>query len=174
VSARFEDALQRVLRAVMERRGWTPRVTASIGYGGPNGVRVFARVLLAPPGERDAPPVRQPVTPRGWRSMLTIPAAGTVVTVMIGGTAQALTSDRGGYVHDEVVVQLTPGWHAALVTVSGRQPVSSRVRVVDAQATHGVVSDIDDTIVVTWLPRPLLAAWNTSSFVSMPAGQSLG
>lgn len=43
----------------------------------------------------------------------------------------------------------------------GRDPVSSRVRVVGEHETDGVVSDIDDTIVVTWLPRHLLAMWNT-------------
>jgi phosphatidate phosphatase APP1 len=40
-------------------------------------------------------------------------------------------------------------------------PVVARVRVVDAQEPHGVVSDIDDTVLVTWVPRPLLALWNT-------------
>ena len=35
------------------------------------------------------------------------------------------------------------------------------VFVVDPQTTFGVVSDIDDTVMVTALPRPLLAAWHT-------------
>jgi phosphatidate phosphatase APP1 len=35
------------------------------------------------------------------------------------------------------------------------------VRAVDPAGTRAVVSDIDDTIVVTWVPRPLLAARNT-------------
>ena len=32
---------------------------------------------------------------------------------------------------------------------------------VDPQTRFGVVSDIDDTVMVTALPRPLLAAWHT-------------
>ena len=161
MAARVEEALDGVLRAVLERRGWTPRVTASIGYGSRDVVRLFARVLLAPPLEPGARPTRRPGAPRGWRSLLTIPAVGTGVTVTIGGSAHTLVADRGGYVHVEIAAQLPPGWHDATVTVSGRDPVSSRVRVVDEAATHGVVSDIDDTILVTWVPRPLLAAWNT-------------
>jgi phosphatidate phosphatase APP1 len=35
------------------------------------------------------------------------------------------------------------------------------VRAVDPAGPYGVVSDIDDTILVTWVPRRLLAAWNT-------------
>ena len=133
----------------------------STGYGGPDAVRMFARVLIAPAATLDESPARRPVTPRGWRSMLTVPAAGIEVTVTVGGKTHQLTSDRGGYVHTEITTSLSPGWHEALVSVRGRDPVSSRLRVVGEHETHGVVSDIDDTIVVTWLPRPLLAAWNT-------------
>jgi phosphatidate phosphatase APP1 len=35
------------------------------------------------------------------------------------------------------------------------------VRVLDPDVRFAVVSDIDDTVMVTALPRPLLAAWNT-------------
>jgi phosphatidate phosphatase APP1 len=35
------------------------------------------------------------------------------------------------------------------------------VRILDPTVRFGVVSDIDDTVMVTALPRPLLAAWNT-------------
>lgn len=136
-------------------------MTASIGYGGPEVIRLFARVLLAPPTRVDESPPRKPVAARGWRSLLTLPAAGTEVTVTVGGGTHLLTADRGGYVHADVGVRLPPGWHDTTVAVRGREPVMSRVRVVDTQETHGVISDIDDTILVTWVPRPLLAAWNT-------------
>ena len=97
----------------------------------------------------------------GWRTLLTLPAAGAEVTVTIGATTHTLTADRGGYVHAEVGAQLSLGWHDAEVGIAGRTPVRTRVRIVDAQEPHGVVSDIDDTVLVTWVPRPLLAAWNT-------------
>ncbi|WP_432523427.1 App1 family protein [Kineococcus sp. SYSU DK006] len=38
---------------------------------------------------------------------------------------------------------------------------SSRVFVVGEQPVTGLLSDIDDTVVVTRLPRPLVAAWNS-------------
>jgi phosphatidate phosphatase APP1 len=136
-------------------------VTASIGYGGPDVVRLFARVLLAPPATSDGSPSGRRPTRRGWRSLLTLPAAGVEVTVTVGGRTHLLTSDRGGYVHADVAANLSPGWHDTIVAVSGRAPVVSRVRVVDPLESHGVISDIDDTILVTWVPRPLLAAWNT-------------
>jgi phosphatidate phosphatase APP1 len=33
--------------------------------------------------------------------------------------------------------------------------------VIDPDAAFGIISDVDDTVMVTALPRPLLAAWNT-------------
>ena len=35
------------------------------------------------------------------------------------------------------------------------------MRIIDPKVRFGIVSDIDDTVMVTALPRPLLAAWNT-------------
>jgi phosphatidate phosphatase APP1 len=39
--------------------------------------------------------------------------------------------------------------------------VEAPVRIIDSEVRFGVLSDIDDTVMVTALPRPLLAAWNT-------------
>ncbi len=41
------------------------------------------------------------------------------------------------------------------------EPVEAPVLVVDPSTRIGVVSDVDDTVMVTLLPRALLAAWNT-------------
>ena len=35
------------------------------------------------------------------------------------------------------------------------------MRIIDPAVRFGIVSDVDDTVMVTTLPRPLLAAWNT-------------
>jgi phosphatidate phosphatase APP1 len=41
------------------------------------------------------------------------------------------------------------------------EPAVAPIRVVDPDVRFGIISDIDDTVMVTALPRPLLAAWNT-------------
>ena len=170
VAARAEDWIHRRAGGWLGRRGWVPIVTASTGYADEDGVHVFVRVLLGPRprGERSAPRTRWRVRradrarpPRGWRSFLTLPAPGVPVAITVDGRSHELTSGRGGYVHAELPMVLAPGWHCADVVVGGREPVMCRIRAVDPHATRGVVSDIDDTILVTWVPRPLLAAWNT-------------
>jgi phosphatidate phosphatase APP1 len=83
------------------------------------------------------------------------------VSVTVGQRQHTLTAERGGYVHVELPLVLAPGWHDAAVAVEGREPVVCRVRAVHPTGSHGVCSDIDDTILVTWVPRKLLAAWNT-------------
>ena len=60
-----------------------------------------------------------------------------------------------------VEADLTPGWGTVTIDSPEAEPVQAPVRVVDPAVRFGVVSDIDDTVMVTALPRPLLAAWNT-------------
>ena len=131
LAARVEDFVDCVLRATLRWRGWTPRVTTSTGYGGPDGIRVFARVLFASPAERAAEPSRRPQSPRGWRSLITVPAVGVDVQVVVGGVDYAFRSDRGGYVHGEIRATLAPGWHEVTVAVAGRAPVVAQVRVIN-------------------------------------------
>ena len=47
------------------------------------------------------------------------------------------------------------------LSTADAETVETPVRIVDPSVRFGVVSDIDDTVMVTALPRPLLAAWNT-------------
>lgn len=170
LAARVEDSIDRHLGRWLRRCGWSPVVTASTGYADHDGVHVFLRVLLGPqhPCDHEAARrrrwvrvTRRPRPPRGWRAFVSLPAAGTEVTVTIGEHHHTMTSERGGYVHAELPEVLVPGWHDVVVSVDGREPVACRVRAVDPRGSHGVVSDIDDTILVTWVPRRLLAAWNT-------------
>ena len=56
---------------------------------------------------------------------------------------------------------LPPGWHTITVHTDESEPIESPVFIVDPAVSFGIVSDIDDTVMVTALPRPLLAAWNT-------------
>jgi phosphatidate phosphatase APP1 len=156
-AARLEDRWHGVLQGWLRRRGWSPRVIAYTGYGADGWVRVMARALLAPPDTRN----RELRLGRGWRRFLSAAAAGVRITVEVGGRRHEVVTGRGGYVDAVLHADLPPGWAEARLTTEGQDPVVAQVRVVSPDAGLGVVSDIDDTVLVTALPRPLLAFWNT-------------
>jgi phosphatidate phosphatase APP1 len=58
-------------------------------------------------------------------------------------------------------VSLSPGWHTAILRSEGTEPVEASIFVIAPDTKFGIVSDIDDTVMVTALPRPFLALWNT-------------
>lgn len=156
--ARLEDRFHKFREKHARRRGLTPVVIAYTGYGSTTWIRVLARVLLARPGTVDE--IRYKKI-RGWRSFTSVPVADAIVTVTVDGHEFTITADRGGVIDDVIEVSLTPGWHTVTMTSEGSQPVEDPVFIVDPHATVGLISDIDDTVMVTLLPRPLLAAWNT-------------
>jgi phosphatidate phosphatase APP1 len=70
-------------------------------------------------------------------------------------------SGRDGYVDVVVPADLPAGRGQALVSAAGSPPVVAPLYVVAAGPGTAIVSDIDDTVMVTALPRPLVAFWNT-------------
>jgi len=156
-AARAEDALNRTLARVLRRRGWRPRVIAYTGYGGQGWVRVLARVLLSPPGVGD----RDDAGTRGWRHFVSAKLGGVPVTVEVGGRKHVVESGRGGYVDAVLDADLPAGWTVAKLCVADADQSEAPLRVVGAEERLGVISDIDDTVLITALPRPLLAFWNT-------------
>jgi phosphatidate phosphatase APP1 len=171
VAALAEDAWHRQLERGLRRRGWQNRVIAHIGYGSTSFVRVFARVLLGRAkddlleDELDVTfgGLRSPYRrARGWRAFFTAPAMGVPVSVNVAGRTFHARSDRSGHVdatfwgHD-----LEPGWNHVTISAQGSAPVNADVFIVGADVTSGLVSDIDDTVISTSLPRMLIAAWNT-------------
>ena len=161
-AAQLEDRLNGVLSGWLSRRGWQPRVEPYTSYGSAGWVRVMARALLAAP-DTDAAASIEDDTPRavrGWRSFVTAQVPGAVVEVVVGGRTHEVTADRGGYVDAVLTSDLPPGWHEVTLRVADHE-VTAPVVVVDAAHTTAMVSDIDDTVMVTALPRPLLAAWNS-------------
>lgn len=127
------------------------------GYGGDGWIRVLCRVLLARTSEN----TKSRSTIRGWRSFVSIPVAESPVTVHIGGQEFVVTADRGGVVDVDLKVDLEPGLQTIRLQAPGSIEVEARIYVVRSEAKLGIVCDIDDTIMVTALPRPFLAAWNT-------------
>ncbi|GEN78925.1 hypothetical protein AFE02nite_06590 [Actinotalea fermentans] len=165
MAARLEDRAYAVVGRWLARRGWEPRVEAYTGYAGDGWARIMARTVLAPPGtrpaevaEKDAGSAGRAV--RGWRSFLTAAVPHAVVGVEVGGQVHEVRADRGGYVDAMLGAALEPGWRQARLSLGGSTSVAP-VLVVPPGPGTALVSDVDDTAMVTALPRPLLAAWNS-------------
>lgn len=168
IGARLEDRFHSYRMNAASKRGGVQTVLPFTGYGSDSWVRVLGRVVLAKPGKLSAPAsgsvqaLRDGV--RGWRNFISPPVNDAVVCVRIGDEKHLVTADRGGVVDVVLPASLAPGWQTVSLLPEAEpdaEPVLSPVYIVDPAARTGVISDIDDTIMVTALPRPLLAAWNT-------------
>nr|WP_238579715.1 phosphatase domain-containing protein [Agreia bicolorata] len=164
-AARIEDAVHEFRQKRAQARGRVPTVIPYTGYGSTSWIRVLARVLLTTPsrpGSREARRARKPhESVRGWRSFTSVPFGKAAVTVHAGGHSHVVAADRGGVVDAVIEVSLEPGWQTVGFTIEGGDTVEAPIFVLEPKTSFGVVSDIDDTVMVTALPRPLLAAWNT-------------
>ena len=155
----------------MRRRGWGTRVLTFTGYGSVERVRVLGRVLMtrrpyAPAGAdaratwlelRTADNER-----RGWRFFFATPASGEPVTVTIGEREFRTRVDRSGLLDLTITGHgLEPGWHDLHISSPRAADTTAAVFVVDPDQTFGIISDIDDTIITTTMPRPMIAAYNT-------------
>lgn len=152
---RFHSWRERRARA----RGQRPTVAAYPGYGGDGWVRVLGRVLIAP--QKRPAKGGEYASVRGWRSFASVPVAFAQVQVTIAGTTHEVIADRGGVVDVELPGALEPGWQTITMTVEGSEVIETRVFVISDDIDFGIVSDIDDTVMVTALPRPFVAAWNS-------------
>lgn len=155
-AARIESRLDRAVGGVLRRRGWRPSVAVYPCYGAEGWIRVLARILLVPPDEDRS----FPEDVRGWRRFVTPSASDVPVTVRVGEQTHHVRSRRDGYLDLRVEAETAPGWTTVGLSVDGAPEVAAPVRVVGPGTTLGVVSDVDDTVMVTMLPRPLVAFWN--------------
>ncbi len=158
LAARAENRFVRWRARRARANGFEPLVIPYTGYGGAGWIRVLGRVLLNKGTHRLT---GEPVGARGWRSFTSVPVQHAQLEVEVGGTTHTISADRSGLVDAVIDVDLAPGWHRVEYRVEGSEPSYARVLVVDPAARFGLVSDIDDTVMVTALPRPLLAAWHT-------------
>ena len=158
IGARIDDSVHAIRKKMARRRGQTPTVVPYTSYGAPGWVRILCRVLLTKPG---ASAEKRSRKVRGWRSFTSVPVENCTVTVTVGGHQFTVPADRGGVVDEVIDVSLTPGWHTITISTAGSDAIQSPVFIVDPEARFGLISDVDDTVMVTALPRPLLAFWNT-------------
>ncbi|GAA1912827.1 App1 family protein [Microbacterium aoyamense] len=152
---RFHTWRERRARA----RGLKPTVTPFPGYAGTDWVRVLGRVMIVPPVKPRG--TGEYASVRGWRSFASVPVGYAQVRITIGDVTHEVVSDRGGVIDAVIPATLAPGWQTFTMAVEQSDPIESRVFVVGPDIRFGVVSDVDDTVMVTALPRPLIAAWNS-------------
>ena len=165
-AARLEDWVhgRRARRAIA--RGKSASVIPYIGYGTTEWVRVLGRVLYLKPEStehtRFRPDVAEVSRVRGWRTFTSLSVPHQPVRVLIDGEpVTEVLADRGGVIDSIVPVSLPPGWHTVTLQAGDSEAADAPVAVVDPAAELGVISDVDDTILITALPRPFVAAWNS-------------
>jgi hypothetical protein len=157
--------------------GWFPRVEPYIGYGTQEFARLICRTTYAP---RD---VKMGKLVRGIRSTFIVPATHVPVKIAIDGipldvvqigddefydpvdarrnrSGDYAISDFHGYLDLVTTKNLAPGIHNVSYRVKHRHPIYAPLRIIPDRATIGIVSDIDDTIIVTQVPSPLRATIN--------------
>lgn len=157
-AARLENRLIGWRFARARANGFTPLVVPYTSYGGDGWMRVLGRVMLNKGMHRLT---GEPAGARGWRSFTSVPVQHGRVEVEVGGVTNEITADRSGLIDAVVRVDLQPGWHRVEYRAGGEESSYGLVFVVDPAARFGLLSDIDDTVMMTALPRPLLAAWHT-------------
>lgn len=164
IGARAEEVVNLQLAAQMRKRGWVETIIPYAGYGSSDQLRILARVVLVPQAPRtdllraaDAF-LRQ----RGWRNFMAVPIAKAKVSVTAGDATMEIQADRGGYVDVRIKNPgLEPGQRTVTVQTPNSEPAEAPVQVVSDDETFGLISDIDDTVISTWLPRLFIAAWNS-------------
>lgn len=166
LAARFEDWTHKHRIKFSKKRGKVASIIPYIGYGSTQWVRVLARILYLKPktetDESQRADVVQVSKVRGWKTFTSVAGPFVEVQVHIDGQhVGSAKSDRGGVVDAVIDVELTPGWHTVSLKIDDSAPSETPVFIVDPAATFGVISDVDDTILQTALPKPFVAAWNT-------------
>lgn len=162
-AARIEDRINRVVNRLLIRLGWQEQVVAHTGYGTQEQLRVLARIVLRPPSQLGLVQMAtEMIQRRGWRNFIAAPLVDASATIVVGDQSVPVKADRGGYVDVRIANPgLEPGWHSIQIDGSAGASAKAPVQVIDSDQTFGIVSDIDDTILSTWLPRPMVAAWNS-------------
>ncbi|POH57841.1 App1 family protein [Arthrobacter glacialis] len=149
------DAVHGARTRIAHATGAVPTIVAYPGYGGAGWVRILARmVMMRKSGATKA-------TLRGWRAFTSVPIRNSEVEVEVGGVTHTVHADSGGLVDVVLDADLSPGWHTFTLRSPVADQAEGRLLVLAPETTFGIVSDIDDTVMVTALPRPLLALWNT-------------
>ena len=128
-------------------------------YGSPRWVRVLGRVVYS---KRGVVFRGDPTGSRGWRSFIRVPVEnGRGRRRAERRPPHACTPITAAWSTWSIDQEMEPGRHTISMSAHGSPPVTADVFVLGDEERFGIISDIDDTVMVTALPRPLLAAWHT-------------
>ncbi|MEE1201717.1 MULTISPECIES: phosphatase domain-containing protein [Bifidobacterium] len=162
---------------LVKHLNWFPSVKPYVGYGTEEYSRLVCRTIYAPTRAKPHTPMR------GIHAMLEVPAAHERVSIHIDGVplrtvqvgtmevydrndpahAQTMAysvSDSAGYLDLLAEHRLQPGVHRFSCKVPRRGPVEAELFTIPSDAKVGVISDVDDTIMVTQVPTLWKAAYN--------------
>ncbi|RUP85696.1 DUF2183 domain-containing protein [Dermabacter sp. HSID17554] len=169
-SARLEDKKNTATARLLRALGFVARIQPYTAYGSRTRLRVLGRVLFAGAGTKpdhfDQPVYdMRSLARRGFRNFTSQidPHVRVEVTVSTseGPRIFETYADRSGIIDDVIAVELEPGLHSITLSTDGSNTVTANAHVFDDEAQEiAVVSDIDDTVLITLLPRPLIAGWN--------------
>lgn len=149
---------------MLRKRGWRESIIPYTGYGNSEHVRVLGRLVLRPTKPRTPLGVYAAdfINQRGWRNFISAPVPFRPVTVEMGDHRLHVISDRNGYIDVSIRSEgLDLGWQSVTLLTDESEPVTAPINVIRSDQQIGLISDIDDTIISTWLPRSLLAAYNS-------------
>jgi phosphatidate phosphatase APP1 len=163
-AARIEEFVDRRIESFLRTLGWQERVISYTGYGSTSSLRVLGRVILVPKrakttlGRAGEELIRR----RGFRNFFSAACVRAQFQVSIGDRTISATTDRGGYIDERIRDHgLRPGWQQVEICVGATESSQADVHILSDDARFGIVSDVDDTIITTFLPRPMIAAWNS-------------
>ena len=163
--------------ALVRSLDWYPRVEPYVGYGTEHYSRLICRTVYGPFKRQAGRLIR------GIRGMLMVPSPHTKVriaiddvpieTVQVGASevydaidsnpdisSEFAASDDSGYLDLVAEHSLEPGIHNVSYKVRSRKPVNANLFTIPSGTKVGVISDVDDTIMVTQAPRLMKAAYN--------------
>lgn len=158
VAARAEDRANAWLQKQAERLKWKRTAVCFDSYGSETSIRVLGRLLLTSGGQ---PAADTRASIRGFRSFGNVPLTEETAWVRVDGVDHMVASDRGGIIDAVIPGEFTPGVTEIEMWTEDSLVDRAKVRIIGQEQTFGIISDIDDTVMVTALPRPFLAAWNT-------------
>lgn len=182
---RIVVAAERAWEGRPGRRTRTPkhfRIETYLAHGGPEGTVVRGRVLDNPlESEAEEDEGARAATRRTLGNFLTNELPGVLLRVTVAGTSVEVTTDREGYFLVRLPTDraaLTSPWTEGRVELveayRGIEPprtATLQVRVPQASARFGLVSDVDDTVLVTGVQRVrqmLVQTFTGSALTRMP------